>query len=108
MKRLIEYQLSSGGSLIAEVDEPGPEGGPQHASLRDYLTPQSAHVTFEEALDKVKPAAIAMKDKLSSLQPDRIEVEFGLKMNADVGAILASAGVEANYKITLAWEMMGK
>ena len=49
-----------------------------------------------------------MKDKLSSLQPDRIEVEFGLKMNADVGAILASAGVEANYKITLAWEMMGK
>ncbi len=29
---------------------------------------------------------------------------FGLKMNAEAGAVIASGGVEANYKVTLTWK----
>jgi hypothetical protein len=35
--------------------------------------------------------------------PDKVEVEFGVKLNADAGVILASAGAEANYTVTLTW-----
>jgi len=33
-----------------------------------------------------------------------VEVEFGLKMSAEAGAVVAAAGAEANYKVTLTWK----
>jgi hypothetical protein len=32
---------------------------------------------------------------------DEVEVKFGLKMSAELGAIVASGTAEANYEITL-------
>jgi len=60
---------------------------------------------FEEALEKVKPAATAIICKLRDLRdsPDEVIVEFGLKMNANAEAIIASASAEANYWIELKW-----
>ena len=33
-----------------------------------------------------------------------IEVEFGMKMDVKAGAIIASTGVEANFKVKLKWK----
>ena len=65
-----------------------------------------AQITFEQALDKVKPAASAIIRKLRSLHdsPDEIEVEFGLKLSAELGAIVASTHIDANYSVTLKWK----
>jgi len=62
--------------------------------------------TFEAALDKIRPAAQAIIQKLRALHdpPDEIEVEFGLKLNAQAGAFIAAAGTEANYRVTLTWK----
>jgi hypothetical protein len=37
-------------------------------------------------------------------RPDEIEVEFGLKLDAAGGALLARAGVEAHLTVTLKWD----
>jgi hypothetical protein len=103
MKRFIEYKMANGETITAEVDEPEPLGV-EPVSLRDWVKPKPAQVTFEEALDKVTPSTAAVINKLSSIGLKHIEVEFGLKMNATAGVVIASAGVEANYKITLTWE----
>ncbi|MFQ6015374.1 MAG: CU044_2847 family protein [Anaerolineae bacterium] len=105
MKRLIEFPLDEGGSIVVEVDEPVPEGRVTRA-VRPGEIAAKAGQTFETALERIKPAAGAIITKLRSLSdpPDEVKVEFGLKMNADAGAIVASAGVEANYKVTLTWK----
>ena len=105
MKRLIEFPLEDATSLIVEVDEPE-STDPLVRAARPSEVVTRVQQTFEEALDKVKPAASIIIQKLRSLHdsPDEIEVEFGLKLTAEAGAVVASAGVEANYKITLKWQ----
>ena len=57
------------------------------------------------ALDRIRPAAEAVVSRLRNLsQPaDEVGVEFGIKLNAKIGAIIASADAEATYKVRLRW-----
>ena len=104
MKHLVEFPLEDGSSILVEVED-AEMGGVVRAS-RGSETIAKAQKTFEEAMDKVKPAASTIIAKLRSLHdsPDEIEVEFGLKLSADAGAFVASAGMEANYTVTLKWK----
>ena len=103
MKRLIEFPLQAGGSVIVEVDEPAPEGVVRAGRQGDVV--EKAKATFEEVIDKIKPAADHIVAKLRGLHdaPDEIGVEFGIKLSAEAGAFVASASAEANYKVTLKW-----
>jgi hypothetical protein len=102
MKRLVEFPLEDGTSLIVEVDEPE-TGGVVKASRGDVL--ERAHQTMEKSLEKVKPAAQFILTQLRKLHetPDEIEVSFGLKLSAELGVVLAAASLEANYSVTLKW-----
>ncbi len=110
MKRLVEFPLQEGGTLLVEVDEPKryaettTRGGVVKAARPGEIA-DKAQDTFEDALDKIKPAAQAIIDKLRALSdaPDEIGVEFGIKLSAEDGAFIASAGAEANYTVTLTW-----
>jgi hypothetical protein len=105
MTHLIEYPLEDGGSLLVQVQAPPSEGRIFEAARAGDVI-EKAEETFEQALDSVKPAASAIIDKLRDLTdpPDEIEVAFGLTLNAKAGAVVASAGVAANYAITLTWK----
>lgn len=104
MKRYVEFPLEGSGAILVEVDEPE-TGGPVRAG-RETDVPERARLTFEQALATVRPAAETIIGRLRDLadSPDQIGVEFGLKLNGTAGAIIASAGVEANYKVTLTWK----
>lgn len=104
MKHLVEFPLEDGTTILVEVDDPETGSVIRSGRVGDAVT--KSQKTFEEAMDKVKPAASAIIAKIRSLHdtPDEVEVEFGLKMSADAGAFVASAGIEANYKVTLKWK----
>ncbi len=101
---MVEFPLENGGKVLVEVDEPAPEGSVVRAARPGEIA-DKAKDTFEDALDKIKPAAQSIIDKLRDLhdEPDEIGVEFGIKLSAAAGAFIASAGVDANYKVTLKW-----
>jgi hypothetical protein len=103
MKQLVEFGLENGGFISVEV-EASESYDKVTRGAREEL-PRKAEMIFEDALDKVKPMTNAIIDKLRALSdsPDEIVVEFGLKMNAKAGAIIASVGTESNYKIMLKW-----
>ncbi len=105
MKRLVEFPLERGGSILVEVDVGESEEGGIVPAARPGEIAAKATQSFEEALEQVKPAANAIITKLRSLSdtPDEVEVQFGLKLSAEAGAIVASAGIEANYTVTLKW-----
>ena len=40
--------------------------------------------------------------------PDEVQVEFGLLLSAEAGAVLAAASATANYKVTMTWKRQPK
>ncbi len=105
MRRLIEFPLEDETTILVEVDELEPEAGVVRAARPSEMIAK-AHITFDQALEKVKPAASTIIKNLRNIsdQPDEIEVAFGLKMSAEAGAFVAMASIEANYCVTLKWK----
>lgn len=104
MKHLVEFPLEDGNSVFIEVESDETEGMTPASPLSDV--PRKAQQTFEAALDSVRSVASVIVQKVQSLpkSPDEVEVEFSVKMDAAAGAIISTAGVEANFKITLTWK----
>jgi hypothetical protein len=106
---LVEFPLQGGGSVVVEVDDDrvrpatAKDGPKRGLGGRDVIT--QAGSSFEAAIERIQPAAAALVEKLRTLvdAPDEIDVEFGVQLSADVGAIVARTGGEANFKITLRW-----
>ncbi|MEG4918306.1 CU044_2847 family protein [Microcoleus sp. bin38.metabat.b11b12b14.051] len=103
MKRIVEFPLESGDSIFVEVEDPAPID--DCIGLRDEIV-QKAQQTFESALEKIKPLTNAIMTKVRSLNEpaDEVEVKFGIKMSAELGAVIASGNAEVNYEITLKWQ----
>jgi hypothetical protein len=105
MKQLVEFALADDEVILVEVDAPTLA----RATMRGLAEPQAmvekAKISFEQALDKLKPAADAIISKLRNLteRPDEISVEFGIKLSAAAGAVITSASVEANFVVKLLW-----
>lgn len=103
LKRIVEFPLENGDSILVEVDEPAITD--DRIGIRDEVV-QKATQTFESALDKIKPVANVILTKVRNLnQPaDEVEVKFGIKISAELGAVVASGSGEVNYEITLKWK----
>ncbi len=105
MKRLVEFKLEDGSTIVVETDEPEIPGGPVRATKKPGEVLEEARHTFEDALDKIHAATERAIVKLRNLgeRPDEVTMEFGFNLSAEFGAIIASASTEANYKVTLKW-----
>lgn len=105
MKRLVEFPLDQGGSVLVEIDEP-PVGPATRGLGRDRSgVVEEAGKTFEEATAAVTPAARSLIARLRSMEdaPDEVGVEFGVQLSAQTGAFIASVAAEANFKVSLTW-----
>jgi hypothetical protein len=106
MSRFAQFPLKGGGSLVVEVDGADSSGSRVMRGMATEDAIASATSTFESALENVRSAAEAILHQLCSLAqpPDEVAVEFGVKMSAESGAIIAKASGEANFKINLVWK----
>jgi hypothetical protein len=102
LTELVEYELADGTRVFVEVDEvstgPVTRGGGRDAIVK-------ATGTLEDALRRIGPMTAAAFDQLRQLAeaPDEIDIEFGVKLHAEMGAIIAKSGGEANFQISLRW-----
>jgi hypothetical protein len=103
VKGLTQFTLADGSTILVEVDDATPTEAVR--GIRPSDAAEKAQVLFEEALEKIKPAAGAIVSKLRDLTepPQQVGLEFGIKLSAAAGAFIASAGSEANFKVTLSW-----
>jgi len=104
MKRLVEFPLSDGTSVVVQVDEPPQEGGVVRAARPGEIA-EKATQSFEAALDRIRPIGAAILARLQDVpqRPDEVQVEFGISFSAQAGAILASTAAEGSCKVTLTW-----
>ena len=104
MRRLVEFPLDGGGSVLVEVEDVA-STGPVTRGLRDQRVAETAQQSFEQAISRVQPAANALLGRLRAMadEPDEVVVEFGLELSAEAGAFIASASTSANFSVSLTW-----
>jgi hypothetical protein len=109
VKRLVEFPLEQGGSVLVEVD--GAPAGPVTRGLgkdRSALV-EEADKTFEDATAAVTPAAQSLIARLRAMDdaPDEVAVQFGVQLSAQTGAFIASVAAEANFTVSMTWRARG-
>ncbi|MDQ1045252.1 CU044_2847 family protein [Streptomyces sp. V4I2] len=101
MERLVEFETADGAVVSVEAFE---ERSGSRLVSRGDGTVQAAR-TFEGALEGVRAAASSalrvFRD--GSLRPDGIEIEFGVKLSAETGAIIAKGTAEGHLVVKLTW-----
>jgi hypothetical protein len=104
--RLVEFPLDGGGSVLVEVDESPLGGGSVTRGGRGVgeLT-TSASETFQRAFARIQPAALAAVAQLRDVvdPPDEVELEFGIQLSAEFGAVVAKTAGEANFRVRMRW-----
>ncbi len=100
MERLVEFRTDEGAVVSVEAVEE--RSGSRLVSRNG--TVQAAR-TFEDALEGVRAAASSalrvFRD--GSLRPDGVEIEFGVKLSAETGAIIAKGTAEGHLVVKLTW-----
>ncbi|WP_374975785.1 CU044_2847 family protein [Microbacterium trichothecenolyticum] len=109
---LVEFPLSDGGSVVIVSGGPGSGQDPPGPVLRGRVSEAvvtQASESFETVVQRVQPAATAVLDAARSgpHPPSEVTVEFGIEMSADLGAVIASTAVQANFKVTITWQRDG-
>ncbi|WP_328503289.1 hypothetical protein OG828_33780 [Streptomyces sp. NBC_00457] len=101
MDGLMEFRTEGGAMVVVEGVED--ESGARLVSRSDG--PARAARTFEGALDGVRAAAESalrvFRD--GSLRPESVELEFGVKLTAESGAVIAKGSAEGHLVVKLSW-----
>ncbi|MCX4844376.1 CU044_2847 family protein [Streptomyces sp. NBC_00893] len=103
MTALMEFTTESGATVTVEVDRH--TQGAQLVALGDDNTLARAGRTFDSALTGIRSAAesalAVFRD--GALKPDGVELEFGVKITAEAGAVIARSAVEGHLTVKLSW-----
>jgi hypothetical protein len=92
--------LDGGGELQVEVADDQP--GIQRAT-RIGDTIEAASTSLTAVLEPIREAAVAARRAFQQAAADEIEVEFGVKLTAEAGAILAKSSAEGHLQVRLLW-----
>ncbi|WP_307801214.1 CU044_2847 family protein [Actinomadura violacea] len=101
MNELVRWRTEH-GTIVVETDSTEP--GMRSVARGDGLV-HDAGAKFEDAFQHVRDAAEAALAALrgGDLNPDAVELEFGVKLNAVAGAVIAKTSVEGHLKVKLTW-----
>jgi hypothetical protein len=102
MAYLVEIPVDGAQPVLVEVAEAG-DGVVRAARPGEVVA--TAAESFQAALARFRPMASAMVKQFRELseRPQEISVEFGLKLTAEAGMVIAQTGGEANFKVSLVW-----
>ncbi|GHJ47139.1 hypothetical protein Cs7R123_44810 [Catellatospora sp. TT07R-123] len=101
MSELVRFQTDEGAELVVEVDDDAP--GLERISRDSHGVAQATR-DLEAALAQVQPSLRRVVAMVRSLSPDSHEVEFGLKLNAEAGAVIAKTSIEGHFVVRMTWE----
>lgn len=99
----LSVPFEDGEVFVVEVpDEQG--AGVVRARRGDELFELSAE-TFESGMARVQRVAATMLERLTDLprSPDHVRAEFGLRVTAQAGLVVAKGSGDAHIKLELEW-----
>ena len=106
MARIVELNEEGEAKIFVEVpDSVAPPGRRIARETAGGVLDDTAG-DFEGALASIRRVANGFHEAVTDLvkAPDAAVVEFGVKLTAGAGIIIASGTAEANVKVTLTWK----
>jgi hypothetical protein len=100
MHSLARLSLEGGGSVLFEAPEI--YDGPVKAG-RVSEAIHELPLTLQEALGPVTDMARAALEQLRKAGPDEVEIEFGVNLAAQAGAVIAKSEVGCHLRVTVTW-----
>jgi Trypsin-co-occurring domain 1 len=104
MDTVMRYQVGNDSSVLVEIDE-DTYGVEAVSRLSDGVF--EAGQRLESALGTVSDAARATLDAMKKLGPETVEVEFGIKLAGEAGAMIAKTSAEGHFTVRLVWSPTG-
>ncbi len=104
MTEVVRFQVGDDSSVLIEVDEDA-FGVERVSRGPDGVVEAGRRLT--EALGSVRDAAQASIDVLHTLSPDGLELQFGVKLAGEAGAIIAKTAAEGHFSVKLTWSPNG-
>ncbi|GAA0624959.1 CU044_2847 family protein [Streptomyces crystallinus] len=102
MAALMEFHTDEGAQVVVEVERHA--SGAKLVRRGDNSVSEAAR-TFDSALEGIRAAAESALHVFRDgrLQPDAVELEFGVKLTAEAGAVIARTAVEGHLMVKLSW-----
>jgi len=103
---MTDFTIDESERILVEF---APRPGVRRVSTFD-LTMEQLEELSNKALDSALGTISQMAQRVRALRDKipaeftQVEVEFGIKLDAEAGALLAKAGGEAAISVTLTWE----
>jgi len=100
---LLRYPLADGQSVLVEVDDQPGGAVRRGGAVTDRIV--DAGQTFESVLTRMSPVVAAIVDSVrgAAETPDEIEIEFGVRLSAEAGVVIARTSGEASFRLRLRW-----
>ncbi|MEU0429674.1 CU044_2847 family protein [Streptomyces canus] len=106
MTSLARVPIEGGGTILFETAPQSPYEGPVKAGRIGDAVRDLPH-TLQQMLDPVRDAAAAVLDQLRQASPDEVEVEFGVDLSAQAGAVIAKGDSAVHFKVRVLWQRAG-
>lgn len=97
----MSFPLSGGGEVLVEISEHDDPGLRRASRAGDVIAATAA--SLQSALAPVRTAAEAALDTFRKAGPKEVEIEFGIRLTAEAGAVIAKTGAEGHLTVKLTW-----
>lgn len=107
MAEYIETLVGDEGKLFVEISSSTQGVGFGRAKTsEDDDKPKNQAQAFNRALDTIRLAADSVLNTLNTLaeRPDIARVDFGIKFNPEIGAMIARNASESQLSVSLSWK----
>lgn len=101
MPSIARMPLEGGGAILFEAvaESDGPvKAGRVTEAIREL--PQ----TLQDSLAPVRETARTVLEQLREAGPDEVEVEFGVSLSSQAGAVITKAEAAGHLKVRLLWK----
>lgn len=91
----VSYELGDGTKVRFDTD---PVAGWRQVGAEEVIG------RIDDAVAPLVAGASVVLGKLKTIQPDGIELKFGVKVSGTANWVVAKAATEANFEVTLTWK----
>jgi hypothetical protein len=98
---IVQFPVERGGTAFVEVDR-DELGVAVRASASGTAV---ASASFEGALRQIGPAANAIIREVRDLDgaPEEVEIRFGIRLSAEMGAVISKNRSESHFEVRVVW-----
>jgi hypothetical protein len=103
MAELARVPIEGGGTILFEVaPQPSDEGPVKAGRIGDAV--RDLPQTLQQVMEPVRDAAGAVLNQLRQAGPDEVEVEFGVDLSGQAGAVIAKSESAVHFKVRVLWQ----